>query len=237
MHPYQLVFRFSLALTLIAGALVPALAAGPTGLLNDTGQTECDDGSNFMQWCYSDNSGDAAPMPSQDARYGRDRAPLNKVGGGMAGFDFTKVCMDGTLNCTTAADTTSSPASTAWACTKDNVTNLIWSLNTMGRTSWNVASTGTYPDSGHNTANRCGFSTGWRLPTRRELASIVHLGAINLTIDTNYFPSTMNSWYWSSDTFAIDPGEAWVVRFDTGVLRTNCKPCFTSYVRLVRSGP
>ena len=127
-----------------------AHAAGPTGLLNDTGQTQCDNGSNVMAACTVGNTGDAATYKRQDGRFGRDPAAPAKVGGGVAGFDFTRVCFNGDLQgagtCTgtLVANTTgamSGLASTDWACTKDNVINLIWSLQTQSAT-WNAATVG-----------------------------------------------------------------------------------------------
>jgi hypothetical protein len=79
----------------LAGALLlcgaAAQAAGPTGRLNDTGQTQCDNGSNVLAACTVGNTGDTANYKRQDGRFGRDRAAPAKVGGGKAGFDFTKV--------------------------------------------------------------------------------------------------------------------------------------------------
>lgn len=70
--------------TLAALALLPALAcAQPTAPLNDTGQTLCYDGTGTLAACTSGNTGNAATHPGQDGRFGRDRAPLTKTGGGL----------------------------------------------------------------------------------------------------------------------------------------------------------
>lgn len=212
--------------------------AAPTGLLNDTGQTQCYDASNLAHVCDAATTGDAGVRPRQDGRFGRDVASPTKVGGGAAGFDFTKVCMDGTLNCAGAADTSASPASTAWACTKDNVTNLIWSLQS-GNGDWTTYAQSTLPTA-TNAANRCQYNTGWRLPTRRELLSIVLNDGSNPAIDANYFPYTQNSSYWTSDTYASSTSLAWFVYFTNNVDRggTNADSKSSAYsVRLVRSGP
>ncbi len=55
-----------------------AHAAGPTGLLNDTGQTLCDNGSHVMAACTVANSGDAATYKGQDGRFGRVRRPRGR---------------------------------------------------------------------------------------------------------------------------------------------------------------
>lgn len=213
-------------------AAAPAHAAG----LNDTGQTLCDDGANNTVVCTTDNTGDAATMPRQDGRFGRDPAAavgqLTKIGAGAAGFDFTKVCMNGTLNCAGAASNAAAPAATEWACTKDNTTNLIWSLQTQSDT-WANATT-TLPTAA-NSATRCGFNTGWRLPTRRELLSIVHNGVLNPAIDAAYFPSTASAPYWSADTYAPNPAFAWNVYFFDGYAFASNKTNIVA-VRLVRSG-
>ncbi|MDP3616447.1 MAG: hypothetical protein Q8R49_01285, partial [Rhodoferax sp.] len=106
--------------------LSSAQAAGPSGLLNDTGQTQCDNGSNVLDACNAASTGDGTTLPRQDGRFGRDVASPVKVGGGAAGFDFSKVCFNGDVQgsgtCTgalvanTSAAATGTP-STDWACT------------------------------------------------------------------------------------------------------------------------
>jgi hypothetical protein len=87
-----------------------------------------------------------------------------------------------------------------------------------------------------NASTRCGYSTGWRAPTRRELLSIVHNGkTASPVIDTDYFPNTAGSLYWSADTYAPGPANAWYVRFANGYTGANNKGN-GSLVRLVRSG-
>lgn len=210
--------------------------AAPTGLLNDTGQDSCYDGANMVV-CTSANSGDAAANPRQDARYGRDAAAgqLTKIGGGAAGFDFTRVCMSGQLagQGTCPANPAQGSGADQWACTKDNVTNLIWSLES-GKGDWTSYANITYP-AAMNASNRCGYSSGWRLPTRRELLSIVHYGVASPVIDSAYFPGTQSSYYWAAETYAFDPTIAWGITFNEGsvidVFKSN-----SAYVRLVRSG-
>ncbi|MDP4029236.1 MAG: DUF1566 domain-containing protein [Gallionella sp.] len=235
--------RFLLAL--LFAASLPVYAAGPTGLLNDTGQDTCYDGANLVA-CAAGNSGDAAANPRQDGRFGRDPAfaagQYTKTGAGAKSFDFTKVCFNGdaagsgtctgVLAANTTAAATGTP-STDWACTRDNVTNLIWSLQS-GQGNWTTYANTTLPGT-TNTAIRCGYNTGWRLPTRRELLSIVHNGASNPAIDSAYFPSTQSNWYWSADTYAPGPALAWGVNFNVGSTSAGNK-ANNYYVRLVRSG-
>lgn len=135
----------------------------------------------------------------------------------------------GTLVINTTATATGTPA-TDWACTKDNVTNLIWSLQLQSRT-WSDAAGSSFPDAGHNAVARCGYSTGWRLPTRRELLSIVDNSRTSPAIDTNYFNGASGR-HWSSD---INVSGAWAVFFSDGSTSSGIKSSPFS-VRLVRSG-
>lgn len=220
-------------LSLTLGALTLCGAAHAAGLLNDTGQARCNNGTTLVT-CTAANTGDAAPYPRQDGRFGRDAAAPAKVGGGVVGFDFTKVCQNGTLNCAGSANTTASPAAAEWACTKDNVTNLVWSLES-GNGDWTTYASTTLPTA-TNTANRCGYNSGWRLPTGNELLSIVHFDASAPSIDVNYFPGTSSSAYWTSDTYAPIPSSAWGVSFFQGHTDPYAKAS-SARVRLVRSGP
>ena len=220
--------------------LATLAACGGAAPLNDTGQTLCYDNTVAIA-CP------ASTFPRQDALFGRDAQAaagmLVKTGAGAAGFDYTKVCMNGTLNCAGAASSAAAPAPDEWACTKDNHTNLIWSLHAGNDSSdtWNNATSAANafatPNhySNSNAAARCGFSTGWRVPTRRELLSIVHNGTFTPSIDTGNFPGTSASTYWSSDPHARHSNAAWCVNFDYGyfysILKDSVGP-----VRLVRSG-
>ena len=215
--------------------LLPVLAAAQTGL-NDTGQT-------------------AGHTPSDDARYGRDAkamaGTLAKTGGGAAGFDFT--ALDGSGNATTPG---------SHACVKDNTTGLTWEVKQTGADSSQLRHADhryAWHDSpGGNTCNGtlgqcntqayvaavnaltandrlCG-KTGWRMPTRRELLSIVHNGVFGPAIDPTYFPDVgSNGYWWTSETYAPNPAGAWIVNFDGGDAGAYGK--FNSIsVRLVRSG-
>ena len=85
---------------------------------------------------------DPSHPAGQDCHYGRDKAAadgtLTKTGGstlnnGIAnGFDYTKVCNSGQLagQGTCPADPALGAGADDWACTKDNVTGLIWEVKT-----------------------------------------------------------------------------------------------------------
>jgi hypothetical protein len=221
-----------------------AAQAAPTGYLNDTGQTACYDASNNVADCAT-VAADGGAAPRQDGRFGRDRAGMAKTGGGAAGFDYTKVCFNGDLEgsgtCTgtlvaNATATTTGTLATDWACTKDNHTNLIWSLQTVSGITWADATAigAGSPIKAHNDATRCGYSDGWRVPTRLELLSIVHHGASSPAIDGDYFPGTLSNRYWSNDAY-VPPVGAWLVEFSDGYSDSFSKS-LNYHVRLVRSG-
>ena len=95
-------------------------------------------------------------------------------------------------------------AAVSGGCVEDRVTGLLWSTETLNMP-W-----GTAP-----ATSRCGIATGWRLPTRRELLSIVHHGAAMPTIAAA-FPGTQSAPYWSS---AASAANAWAVDFADGDTR------------------
>lgn len=57
---------------------------------------------------------------------------------------------------------------------------------------------------------------GWRLPTRQELESILDLSRYEPAIDTERFPDTQSTWYWSSTQCAWDSSAVWIVHFNYG---------------------
>ena len=240
-HFLRVVVSNSLGSVTSTAALLTVIAVVPPGRLNDTGQTLCYDNTTIA--ACATIAADNGTLPRQDARFGRDAqaaaGTLVKIGAGAAGFDYTKVCFDGRLNCAGAASNASAPAAVEWACTKDNQTGLTWSLESTSG-DWTTYATTTHPAAVNATA-RCGFSTGWRLPTRRELLSIVHNGVSNPTIDTGHFPGTVGNAYWSSDAGAVNPVNgpmvaAWTVQFVNGASSGAGKNS-SQTVRLVRGTP
>jgi hypothetical protein len=212
---------------------LPTLAAG----LNDTGvgANQCVS-SGALVACTNATTGDAAPEPRQDARFGRDAAAakgqLPKTGAGAAGFDFTPLDSAGNA----IAIVGGVPASTP-ACVHDNVTNLTWEVKTPANMNdtYTWANATTVYAAAVNGAGLCGAHAAWRLPTRRELLSIVHYGTNSPAIDTNFFPNTAGDWYWTSDIYAPFPASAWLVNFHDGTSYFVIQ-IVTHHVRLVRSG-
>jgi len=121
--------------------------------VNDTGTTACYTDSQFAVACTAAVTSDTGTYPRQDSRMGRDaNAALAKVGGGAAGFDFTKISNAGNA---VAASTALGPGANDWACTRDNVTGLVWEVKTSNPTTpglRDVANTYTWynPDVGAN---------------------------------------------------------------------------------------
>jgi hypothetical protein len=252
---HWMVYSATLSTFAISGV---ALAAEPTGFLNDTGIVTC--------WSNTgkDTTGveaDAGSHPRQDCRYGRDAAAssgIPKVGDGGKGFDFTKIANDGTVLEETAALGT---AAKDWACTRDNVTGLIWEIKTTSglrsqshsytwyssNATTNGGAVGTEGGgtcfltgrcdtekfaSDVNTTGLCGASD-WRMPSKSELFSITDLGRFNPAIDTSYFPNTPASIFWSGS--ALNMFTAWYVYFSYGNSVFYGKSD-AHQVRLVRTG-
>lgn len=100
-----------------------------------------------------------------------------------------------------------------------------------------------------NATGLCGH-TDWRMPTIKELQSIVDYDRVDPAIDPVYFPNTQSGGYWSSTPYAgsfpypSDTPHSWVADFyfgyataastDSGGKYSN--RFYASYVRLVRTG-
>ncbi|OOZ38543.1 hypothetical protein BOW53_15160 [Solemya pervernicosa gill symbiont] len=85
-----------------------------------------------------------------------------------------------------------------------------------------------------NTAALCGYSD-WRLPNREVLRSIVDysIASPGPTIDSGWFPNTVNDWTWASSTHAAAASLAVDVNFYDGSGNRSSKSS-NNYVRLMR---
>ncbi len=238
------------------------------GELPDSGQLLCDNGVNTLVTCDNTSTGDAAVMPRQDARYGRDpaagAAQLTKTGGGAAGFDYTKLDSVGAP----IANQADAYATTPWDCVQDHASGLMWEVKANSGLRSNLY-TYTWYDSNNaenggdaglidtgvgvgsdnclnnarcdteqfiadvNAANLCGYND-WRLPSKRELNTIVHAGASNPAIDANYFPNTQSGNYWSLNTNVSATPQAWAVEFAQGRDASGLLKSSAQFIRLVR---
>ncbi len=224
--------------------------------LNDSGQTQCYDTADAAAACTDAVTGDTAAHPRQDGRFGRDAqataGALAKTGGGEAGFDFTKISNAGNV-LPAAAAPGANPGD--WACTQDNITGLVWEIksddiaslrykdatytwgNAAGSNNCSLGAGQCNTDAyvaAVNAAGLCGHND-WRLPSRRELLSIVHYGRSFPAIDPAWFPDTIDSRHWSGEAYTAVPGFSWVTGFATGTVDTTNKNADEG-VRLVR-GP
>lgn len=86
-----------------------------------------------------------------------------------------------------------------------------------------------------NGCTKAGYSD-WRLPNAKELQSIVNYGIYNPSINTNYFPNTKSSGYWSSTTDTTQTDCAWYIHFYIGHVRSSHDGVGSCYVRCVRGG-
>jgi hypothetical protein len=155
------------------------------------------------------------------------------------GLQFTKICMSGETAGSGAcpADPAlpadpGSPGANEWACTRDQQTNLVWSIESI-RGNWDDATTARPAD--YEAAKRCGLDSGWRAPSRDELLTIIRRDSTSAPpVDEAYFPNTVTSFYWTADSEGAEPASGWLVYFLNGntiALNRN----FSSLVRLVHS--
>ena len=215
--------------------LLIAIGHAHAGQVPDTGQTKC-----------YDADGNEIPCPQpEEAFYGQDAQYAGPA------RSYTKLGQGGV----TLADTATQ--ADGWIMTRDNVTGLIWEVKTDDGSihdkdtqySWydsNPATNGGdagLPGDGTDTedfiaalnaASFGGFSD-WRLPTVKELSSLVNAGASDPAIDAAWFPFTVSSDYWSSTTGAYGTNYGWLVIFNDGRVGLAVKPS-SYYVRAVRAG-
>lgn len=247
----------ALALTLGASA-----AHAQNQPLNDTGVTFSADDTGNSTICE-----DSAPE-TQDCHNGRDfeaaAGVLPKVGastpnnGVPNGFDYTKISNTGSV---LPASATLGTGAGDWACTRDNVTGLLWEVKTtsglrdMDYTyTWydsnspdgnpGTESGGSCYQAGRcdtekfvqdvNTAGLCGYSD-WRMPGLKELFGLSDLGRGDPAIDPGYYPNTPSSFTWSGSPYANSSDSAWFVSFGGGLSDLAFR--FEAHsVRLVRGG-
>jgi len=198
----------SVLLALIGGIFSPTFAALP-----DTGQTKC----------YNDTVEIPCPSPGQDF-YGQDgNYTINPP-------SYTKLDANGNVL---------SDSATSWAMVKDNVTGLIWENKTTDGSIHDTSKQYTLDDAQNvfiaqlNISNFGGYND-WRIPTREELRSIADYSKYNPAINTQFFPTTQSSHYWSSSTAYYAGGDiGCYLNFIDGIDFANVKSAML-YVRAVR---
>lgn len=212
-------------LPVLALLIVPPAATTHAWPVPDTGQTTCYDDVGNVIPCPAPGQ----PFHGQDANYTINPMSFTLLNGGIM--------------------------------VKDNVTGLIWE-NKQAKDgvenydnphdadntyTWydpddpypGTPGDGTDTEDFINALNNEHFGgySDWRMPTIKELDSIVDLGIPypGPCINTAYFPNTQASWYWSSTTDANYTSSAWGVLFGNGY-DANGSKSYSSYVRAVRGG-
>ncbi len=227
--------------------------------LNDTGVTGCATANALGLDCNDSRDGTDV-YPAQDAELGRD-ATNNDDSDGRAGFSFTKLDEAGNP----LVDQTVDYADAPWACVRDEVTGLVWETKTDDgalqdsgwRYSWynsqgirdggvtGAENQGICIDDATcdtekylaalNAATVCG-QDDWRLPSRSELLSLVDYGAPQQPyIDTGYFPNTVASAEYWTETTSYTPSFKRTINFNSGGSRSVPIGNFNA-VRAVRGG-
>lgn len=214
--------------TLAVGKLMP-ITSTP---LNDTGVTQCGDyafdasnnHNNNVDCSGPDVDGDNVPA-GQDAQLGRDAVPMVDNSSGLAGFEFTRLNADGTVNAVAIAsfdgntdgvisesEAQAAHSSMPWACVKDEQTGLIWQVRTSNAKANYVNAANYAQSSGHGDCGEPGRA--WRLPSHEELQSIVNyqIGGA----EPAYFPYASTASYWSNTLLYKTTNRHRVVNFATG---------------------
>lgn len=124
----------------------------------------------------------------------------------------------------------------------DHRTGLVWARCSVGQTWSGNDCTGNARTMTHEEAlSHAQTQVGWRLPSAKELATLVDSGCDSPTIDAVAFPSTPSArWpsaYWTSTPFAGRSTTAWSVYFSTGEVYANFRTNNTLYARLIRTYP
>jgi hypothetical protein len=141
----------------------------------------------------------------------------------------------------------------SWVMVLDNQTNLIWEVKQNKDGIQNYGN----PNDADNAyswnesnqkfihalnAAHFGRFSDWRLPSLKELKTLVDSNRKNPTISADYFPNTQSSFYWSSTPYAGYTNTAWGVYFGNGSDNYNDKfsggpyKSYGYYVRAVRGG-
>lgn len=130
---------------------------------------------------------------------------------------MTDTCQGGVCNPGSVQSwATWKPANTkTYASTEDVVVDLV-THRTWQRAPASQASTWQDAKTFCATFSVPGYPSGWHLPSRIELASLVDYKASDPAIDPKQFPDTPSEPFWSSTPYAGDISQAWYVDFKDG---------------------
>ncbi len=191
---------------------------------------------------------------------------LPKTGAGAKGFDYTKIANNGTALAASAtlgtaatdwACTRDNVTALTWEVKTAAVTDpryfghtYNW-YNSDGSTNGgNAGSTGGNTCNATLQGNLCNTQafvtavnaaalctyTDWRMPTVRELFTLVYANGSIPSIDQTYFPNTSDSsFFWTGSSYLLVLDRAFNVNFHTGNTSASSKSNSShNYVRLVR---
>lgn len=111
----------------------------------------------------------------------------------------------------------------------DQETGLMWQATEIRPKNWEQALA-------YCEGLQLGGFDDWRLPTIRELMTLVNEGQADPAIDRIFFPGARSAPYWTGTTFSGHPGFAWYVRFYNGLEYNGGYKERHYFVRAVRGG-
>ena len=129
----------------------------------------------------------------------------------------------------------------------DNLTGLLLlqdancantTMDWLNALSWVATLKGDNTMCAHTLLNDGSVAGQWRLPTIKELSSLVNAGAVSPALPAgynNYFTSVQSYLYWSSTSYAPTPSVAWAVFLYDGYVYAYGKT-YDGYVWPVRGG-
>jgi hypothetical protein len=121
----------------------------------------------------------------------------------------------------------------------DNYTKLMWAKCTQGNTGKDCKSGSPALREWPKARNECdglklAGKTGWRLPTLKELQSVVDSGSFDPSINKTFFPNTSSEPYWTSTSPAQYLSSKFTVLFSDGSVYFKGDGNFAA-IRCVRS--
>ncbi len=115
---------------------------------------------------------------------------------------------------------------------RDRETGLIWQRGLVGQKWDGKTCAGRAREFTYEEAEKL-VSKEWRLPTKKELLTLVDLSVGRPTINHTAFPNAPSSNVWTSSPYAFYSGYRWLVDFSNGY--PNGSPTYVNAVRLVRA--